>query len=75
MHQLIRDGNATHDPVDVNDTEIAGYVARLAEYQAAYAAGMAAQTLSKSSWFRTPRMLQRNTTADRAQYIGFTERR
>ena len=37
VHKLIRVGNATHDPADINDAEIIGYVARLSEYQAAYA--------------------------------------
>ena len=35
-HKLIRVGNATHDPADINDAEIIGYVARLSEYQTAY---------------------------------------
>lgn len=37
-HKLIREGNHTHDIGDINDAEIAGYVARKAEYDAAYAA-------------------------------------
>ncbi len=37
-HKLIREGNHTHDIADINDGEIAGYVARKAEYEAAYAA-------------------------------------
>ena len=38
VHHLIRDGNADHDPANKNDATLAGYVARKAEYEAAYAA-------------------------------------
>jgi hypothetical protein len=38
VHHLIKVGNATYDQRDINDAEINGYVARLAEYQTAYAA-------------------------------------
>jgi len=37
-HHLIRTGNSTYDQADLNDVEMAGYVARKAEYEAAYAA-------------------------------------
>jgi hypothetical protein len=35
-HHLIRTGNNTYDQADLNDAALAGYVARKAEYQAAY---------------------------------------
>lgn len=37
-HHLVRAINNTYDQSNVNDTEIAGYVARMAEYDVAYAA-------------------------------------
>lgn len=38
VHQLILEGNHTHHAADLNDNEIAGYLARKAEYDAAYGA-------------------------------------
>ena len=41
VHQLIREGNTTQDQGDIDDVTLAGYVARLSEYQAADAAYVA----------------------------------